>query len=162
MVLLLLVRSSNPVAELAATAASLSGAVADRKNEYRSESPGPLRSPSQAEPARYESWFSAIPVASSLGCETGRRTVVWIRIAGAAAQPIAACAARYRDGVDRNIAVSSFGHVDRIIIHLKLESLHPSKQLVSLPSVDYRFIAVAAKFSADPLDPCFLLFVGVR
>ena len=30
----------------------------------------------------------AYVVASSLGCETGRRTVVWFRIAGAAAQPV--------------------------------------------------------------------------
>ena len=43
-----------------------------------------------------KSTFASIPVASSLGCVTGRRTVVQLRIAGAAAQPIAACAARYR------------------------------------------------------------------
>jgi hypothetical protein len=50
---------------------------------------GPLRSPSQVNLLATKSGFTAVLVASSLGCETGRRTVAWIRITGAAAQPIA-------------------------------------------------------------------------
>ena len=63
---------------------------------FGSGSPGAAAQPfagnrGAGRPARYESNAHHDPVASSLGCETGRRTVVWIRSAGAAAQPIAGC-----------------------------------------------------------------------
>ena len=49
------------------------------------------------------------PHTSSLGCETGRRTVVRLRIAGAAAQPIAGKPARYDSGCATIYVASSLG-----------------------------------------------------
>jgi hypothetical protein len=58
---------------------------------------GAAAQPIAGKPARYESNVHHDSVASSLGCETGRRTVVRIRIAGAVAQPIAGYTpARYK------------------------------------------------------------------
>ena len=50
---------------------------------------GAATQPIAGKPARYKERAYPNTVASSLGCETGRRTVAWIRIAGAATQPIA-------------------------------------------------------------------------